>query len=664
MTAVSSVSSTAPPRAVESLGRLVPPLGAVAAGAGPVLLLGFSQGGYPVHVVAGYGVALWWLLLVGILTRAIPRPSPTTLGWVALAAVVSLSLWGGASLTWSADPERGLTEVARAIVAGGSLLLGMSAVRAGHGRALAGGVLVGLTIVVGAAVLSRLIPTLVPSTAETGAFLPATRNRLAWPLNYWNTIAAACAMAIPLGLALATRARSPWWSGLAVAPIPLLALGLAYTLSRGGILALGAGLVAAVAVTAPRPVLLRTLVAPAIASAIVLWIGAGSDALADVVGGAEQSEAGRRTLVVILLATVGVFLIQSGMSSADAARWTPRIPRTSRRTFVATSTVLGVAVVAVALVAGAPDRATDGWDRFRAPLVETGTEDLNNADRLGSVSSNGRHQMWSAATDAFSAHPVRGLGLGSWESWWNPRRGDAGFVRNAHSQVFELLAETGVVGALAFLVLLAAPLAAAFGAAIRRRPRIRDAVVVGPPLAAFTVGVAIDWHWQITALAVAALTLAAVALSDDGRRHVDVDRGGRDPRPRWRSAVQATALAVAALGSIAVLAVALVAPQAVQASRDAAARGDLTAAARAADDGAAAASFAATPVLQRALVAEQAGDLDAALVAATEATRRSPEDWRPWFVVARVATALGHHDRAVRAFREARRLNPRSALLR
>lgn len=661
MSAVSTVSSTAPPRAAESLGRLVPPLGAVAAGAGPVLLLGFSQGGYPVHVVAGYGVALWWLLLVGILTRAIPRPSPTWLGWAALAAVVVLAAWGGMSLNWSADPERGLTEVARAIVAGGSLLLGMSVVRAGQGRTLAAGVLAGLTIVVVAAVLSRLIPSLVPGTAETAAFLPTTRNRLAWPLNYWNTIAAAAAMAIPLGLTLATRARNPWWSGLAVAPIPLLALGLAYTLSRGGILALGVGLATAVAVTAPRPVLLRTLVVPAIASAIVLWVGLGSDALTDVAGGAAQSDAGRRTLLIAVVAGFGIFLVQSGLASADAARWTPRIPRSSRRTFAVLCALAAVVVVAGALAAGAPDRVGDGWDRFRAPLVETGAANLNNADRLGSISSNGRYQMWSAATDALGAHPVAGLGLGSWESWWNPRRGDAGFVRNAHSQVFELLAETGVIGALAFLVLLSTPLAAAFGAAVRRRPRVPDAALVGPPLAAFAIGVAIDWHWQITALAVAALTLAAVALADDGRRREDV---GRTTTPRWRTAVQAIALAGVALGSIAVLAVALVAPQAVQASRDAAARGDLAGAARAADDGAAAASFASSPVLQRALVAEQAGDLDGALAAATEATRRTPNGWRPWFVVARVATAQGDHGRAVRAFREARRLNPRSPLLR
>ncbi|MBF6620075.1 MAG: O-antigen ligase family protein [Patulibacter sp.] len=661
MPVVSTATSTAPPRALESLGRLAPPLGAVAAGAGPVVLLGFSQGGYPVQVVAGYGVALWWLLLVGILTGAIPRPRPTTVGWVALAAITLLSLWGGVSLTWSADPERGLTEVSRAIVAGGSLLLGLSAVRAGQGRALAGGVLAGLSIVVGAAVLSRLSPGLVPGAAETGAFLPSTRTRLSWPLNYWNTIAAAAAMAIPLGLALATRARSPWLSGLAVAPVPLLALGLAYTLSRGGILALAVGLLAAVALIAPRPVLIRTLIAPAIASAIVLKIGLGSDALTDVLGGAAQTDAGRRTLVVAVLASLGTFLVQSGLASADAAHWTPRIPRASRRGFLALVAACAVAAIAVGIAIDVPDRVQDGWARFQEPVSATvNVDERNSAARLGSISSNGRYEMWTAATDAFEAHPLQGIGLGSWESWWNPRREDAGFVRNAHSQFFELLAETGAIGALLFVVLLGAPLAAAGAAAIRRRPELGDAALVGPPVAAFAVGVLVDWHWQITALVVAAMTLAAVALGRGERP----DATPPPTRPRWRAAVQAVGLAAVAVGSIAVLAVALVAPQAVDASRDAAARGDLAAAARSADDGAAAVSFAASPVLQRAIVAEQAGDLRAASDAATEAARRTPDDWRPWFVIARVATAQGDHARAVRAFREARRLNPHSSLLR
>lgn len=661
MPAVSTVSSTAPPRALATLGRLVPASAAVLAGAGPVLLLGFSQGGYPVHVVAGYGVALWWLLLVGILTRAIPRPRPTALGWTALGAVVALSVWGGISLTWSADPERGLTEVARAIVVGGSLLLGMSAVRAGQGRALAGGVLAGLSVIVGAAALSRLIPDLVPGAAETGAFLPTTRSRVSWPLNYWNTIAAAAAIAIPLGLTLATRTSHRWLSGLAVAPIPLLALGLAYTLSRGGIVALAVGLAAAIALTAPRPVLLRTMIAPTIGSAIALVVGLSPDALVDVTGGAAQADAGRRALIVVALVTIGVGVLQSGLASADAAHWTPRIPRTSRRTFagllVAAVTVLAVAAVA----AGAPGQVADGWDRFRAPLVETGADNFNTPDRLGSISSNGRHQMWSGALDAFDGAPVKGIGLGSWESWWNPRRGDSGFVRNAHSQLFELLAETGLLGALLFVVLLAAPIVAACAAAARRRPRVPDAVIVGPPLAAFAVGVLVDWHWQVTALAVAAMTLAAVALA---RADGPGDQSPGAKPTRWRTVGQGIALAAVAVGSIAVLGAALIAPQAVDASRDAAARGDLAAAARAADDGASAAGFAASPLLQRAVVAEQAGDLPAAAAAAVAAARRTPRDWRPWFVLARVATAQGDHQRAVRAFRQARRLNPKSALLR
>ncbi len=624
-----------------------------------MLLLGFSQGGYPVHVVAGYGVALWWLLLVGMLTRAIPRARPTALGGVALAAITLLAVWGGISLTWSAAPERGLTELARALVAGGSLLLGMSAVRAGQGRALAGGVLLGLSAIVGAAALSRLQPSLFPGAEQTASYLGGAARRTSWPLNYWNTIAAAAAMAIPLAVTLATRTGNRWLSGLAVAPIPLLALGLAFTLSRGGVVALAIGLAATVALTAPRPVVLRTMIAPALATGIVLGVALSSAAVTDAVGGPQQSDAGRHILLVAAFSTIGLALVQSGLASADAAHWAPRFRRTSRRSAGVISSAAVLLVLVGLLAAGAPDRVADGWDRFRAPTVATDGTDANSIDRLGSISSNGRYQIWSGAIDAFESAPLRGIGLGAWDSWWNSRRGEIGFVRNAHSQPFELLAETGLIGALLFLALLGAPLTAAAGAAWRRRPPLPDAAVAGPPLAAFTFGVLVDWHWQVTALAVAAMTLMAVALSRPGD-----PVPAADGPPSWRRTLGAALLTIVAVGSIAVLAVALVAPQAVESSRQAAARGDVDAAAKAADDGAAAASFATSPLLQRAMVAEQAGDLPAAAAAASEATRRSPTDWRPWFVLARVRTARGEPALAVRAFREARRLNPHSSLLR
>lgn len=641
-----------------SLRAAAPAGAAVVVGAGPLLLLGFDGGGYQATTIAGYGVLLWWLLAVGIATGVLPRPLPTRTGAAVLAALGLLAAWGVASLGWSADAERGLTEVSRLVVVAGSLLLGMSVVRGGHARALAAGVLVGLCAIVGAGVASRLDPGLVADAGVTGEFLAGAKARLAWPLNYWNSIAAAAAIAIPLALALAVRARSAWASGLAVAPIPVLALGIAFTLSRGGVVLLAIGLVAVVAGVAPRPVALRTLVAPAVGAGIALIGALRGDALIDALGTAQHVEAGRALVPVLLLVTLGTGLVQAGWATADRARWTPTLRRPSRRSGAAIAAVGAIVLVVVGIAAGVPDAVSDRAERFRSTEVTAVPSAATTIERLGSASGNGRAQMWSGAWDAATSQPLRGIGLGSWESWWNPRRGEIGFARNAHSQPFEIAAELGLPAAALFLLVLVAPWAAATAAGLRRRSRSRDAPLVAGALAAAALAFAIDWHWQISALGVAAATLAAIALSSAGRRADDPT-----PTSRRRGTIGVIATATAGVLAIVVLAISLVAPRAVEASREAAGSGDLPTAARLASAGASAAPFASSPLVQRALVAEQSGDLAAAAAAARRGTERSPRDWRAWFVLARVEVARGEHRAAVAAFRRARALNPRSGNL-
>jgi hypothetical protein len=651
------------PVALERARRLVPSLAAFVAGAGPVVLLGFSRGGYPVEVVAGYGVALWWLLLVGFLTDAIPRPSPTRLGWVALVALAGLVGWGALSLTQSADAERGLTEVSRLIVAAGSVLLGMSAVRAGQARTLAGGVLAGLTAIVAGAVLTRLFPDLVADATATSDFLAATRMRLAWPLNYWNANAASAAVAIALGLALAARSRTVWTSAAALAPLPILALGLAYTLSRGGMGAIAVACITLLALVAPRPLVLRTALVAAVGVAVVLEAGLRPDALTDVVGGEAQVSAGRRVFAVLLVATAGVAVLQAGLRTADLAHWTPRIPRPTGHVAAGIAAAAIVGAIILALTIDVPTRVGDGWDSFRDRRVTASVQTDNSAERLSSVSGNGRYQIWSGALDAFADAPLRGIGLGSWESWWNPNRGETGFVRNAHSEPFELLAETGIFGAALFLSIIFVPIAAGAVSVMRRRTSQPDGILVVPALVAFALAVAVDWNWQIGALMVAGMTLAAIPLARPSAAP-ERDLPPRAPGTRGRRLLAVTGLGLAAVGSIVVLALALVAPQSVQASREALARNDQRAAAAEAARGESAAAFAASPALQSALVAEQAGDLAEAEAAARRAAQRTPGDWRPWFLIARLATAQGEEREAIAAFRRAKALNPESALLR
>lgn len=667
MAVASTTSGTdAERREREDFGRIVVSTVAFLAGFAPVVLLGFNQGGFPVEVLAGYGVMLWWVLAVGFGTGALPRPAPTTGGWLLLLSVLGLAAFGALSLTWSAEPERGLTEVSRMVVAGGSVLLGMSARRAGRARSLAGGVLAGLGVIVTAAVLARLQPDLFPGANQTAEFLGSDK-RSSWPLNYWNALGACAAVTISLAVPLAARSRSVVGSALAVAPIPLAALLLVFALSRGGIVAAVLGLASAVLLVSPRPVLLRTMIAPAIGSVAVLLAATRRDPLMDAVGGSAQESAGSEVLTVAIVAVLGVAAVQAAFRLADNARWTPSIPRSSRRVGGRIIAGLVVLAIVVGLAAGAPGRVDDAWQEFKTPSVGATVDDDDGTGRLASASSSQRYQMWDASTRAFRDDPAQGLGLGSWQSYWAQNRGELGFVRNAHSEVFELLAELGVLGAALFLVILLAPILAGVRTAAGRRLHRSDVVLVGPAIVAFAVGVAIDWNWQIGAYMVAGTALVGVALSRSvtGRRRLGAAAPPRRPRfrvplpPSVRAVLAPTAAGVVGLVAIGVLATALVAPRAVEASRDAAAAGQLDRAQTEAEGAERAISFAASPALQRALVAERAGRLDQAAEAARTAARRSPGTWEPWFVLARVQVARNRPRSAVAAFRRARELNPR-----
>ena len=639
--------------------RILAPVGAFLAGLGPVVLLGFNEGGYEVSVVAGYGVLLWWLLLVGILTGTLPRPRPTRAGIVALAAIVLLAIWGAISLGWSASSERGLTEVVRLVVVGGSLLLGLSAVAGGQPRPLVGGVLTGLSAIAAAGVLSRLQPETFSGASAVSDALGV--DRLSWPLNYWNGMGAVAALALPLGVVVAARARTRLGAGLAAAGLPVVVLCLAMTLSRGGIAAAIVGLAATVAFVAPRLVVLRTMLAPAVGAAVLVAAYLDQQPLVDAVGGTAQGDAGRDLLPLVVLVTLGVGLVQAGWNAADRARWTPRTPRPGPRTSRA---LLGsAAVVAVVLAAAAltSDRASRAWDDFRDPDTSALRAAEGSTDRLSIANGAGRYEEWSGAVRALRENPLGGIGLGSWQDWWSPRRETSPAVRNAHSEPLEIAAELGAPGALLFLLIVLTPVVAGLAALRRREPRY--AVVALPTATAFLISISVDWAWQLSVVPVAVALLAAASL---GRANDDLtaDASATDRlRADRRRLAALLTTAVLSVGSLGVLAVAMIAPEGVERSQAAASSGALDRAAGEARRAQSAAPFALSAVLQRAIVAEQAGDLDQAAAAAREATTVEPRNWRPWMVLARIEARRDRPRAAVGAYRRAKALNPRSELV-
>jgi hypothetical protein len=438
------------------------------------------------------------------------------------------------------------------------------------------------------------------------------------------------------------------------------------TLSRGGIAAAIIGLLTVLVTIAPRPVALRTMLAPAVGSGVLVAAMLDTPEVRDAVGGSAQSSAGADLIPLAVLVVVGVTLVQAGWHFADRAHWTRRVPRTGRRTaLIAGITAVAFAVV-VALAVGAPGRVSRAWTDFKDPDTSALKASEGSVDRLSAVNGAGRYEEWSGAIRAFRENPVGGIGLGGWDSWWSPRRITSPPVRNAHSEPLEIAAELGVIGIALLAVLVLSPLGAALRQAGRRRPTRPAATVVAPALVAFVVSICVDWSWQLSAIPVAVALLAAVAV---GRERVEAGGPGVPAAASTRGAgsrrtfASLAGVAVLAVASIGTLAVAMIAPQGVERSSAAESSGALGRAADEARKTTNAAPFALSPVLQQALVLERSGDLPGAAAAAREATRVEPRNWRPWLVLARIEATRDRPKAAVEAYRRAKALNPRSRLV-
>ena len=624
-----------------------------------VLYLALSNGGYDTVVRSQVGIAVWWIVLLGALAGILPARIGAP-GWVAIVALTAFAAWTGLAIGWSESAERSVVELGRVAAYLGVLVLAIGV----QGRTAARHTINGLASAIGLvtllAVLSRLHPQAFPANDQLGLLAEVSARKLSYPLNYWNALAAFAAIGVPLLLAVAIGARTLVGQALAAATLPLSALCLYLTISRGGVLAVAVGLTVFLALVPRRLPALGTLLVAAAGSAILISATAQRDALQDAVPTATALGQGNEVLWLALIVCTGVALLQVAMGLA--ARHLPRpavLAPAPRATALRALAVLALAAV-IAVAAGVPGVVSDRWQEFKAVpgAAATGNQD-NVFSRLKAADGTGRYQLWQSALDAQSSAPWKGIGPGTFEFWWARNGTVGGFSRDAHSLYFETLAETGFVGfaLLAGLLLL---LAAAAVVRSLRAPaglRLWLAAAAGG-LAAFLMSAAMEWVWELAAIAVVALALGAVILCGrDDATDADARAGAQDRRKLPRAVL--AVLAVVGLGAVAVP---MAGAMATSDSRDAAADGRLAAALEDSRSAERLQPYAATPRLQRALVLERAGSLDGAAVAARRATADEPTNWRTWLVLARIESRRGNATSAVRALREARRLNPRSAL--
>jgi O-antigen ligase len=157
---------------------------------------------------------------------------------------------------------------------------------------------------------------------------------------------------------------------------------------------------------------------------------------------------------------------------------------------------IGALVLALAVTGFAVGRREHGPGRDTPAASPT---------RLASVQSN-RYAYWRVALRTFGEHPLRGVGSGGFAAVWLRERPFAEPVRDAHSLYLETAAELGVVG----LALLALVIGGVAAAARRVGPALPGATAARWAVARHAPRL---WDWELPALSLVALLLAALLLT-------------------------------------------------------------------------------------------------------------------------------------------------------
>lgn len=543
----------------------------------------------------------------------------------AVGATCALAVWSGVSAAWSPVPplardEALLISLYAICLAAPALTLRTAAER----RAALAVVAFGLgALAVGLALALHL---------ETDLEDVYTEGRLSFPISYANAQAAVLAVGVWPALALAApRSGHVLLRGLAVGVAAALLAGWLLTQSKGAGVALA---VSALLVFALAPWRLRLLV-PTLLAAVPAFL-----AFSPLTGpfrargepgfGAAVDDAAEALLLVALAGLV----LGVGYALADRrlelGPWAVRTAGALALASAAAAIVVAAAVF-LARIDDPSQWATDKWEAFKhTPPAETGRSHFVN---LGS----NRYDFWRVAFQGFQEHPAAGIGARGFGTAYLQEGRSLETPARAHSLPLDLLLETGAVG----LVLLIAVLAPVFWVTLRRLRTPWGLAALGAG-AYWLVHASGDWIFTIPAASMPFFLVAGIVLSDTG-----------PPEPlRSRSATIAA-------GVVAVLAVALFVPPWLSAriSSDSVMTGDGSrlGLARTLDP------LSVEPYIAEAALAAGPPERIEPL---REAVEKRPRSAALRYLLGTALVEAGRSEEGLAELREARRLSPRDPLIR
>ena len=486
----------------------------------------FADGFYAIGAWGVIGLAAAVLTIALLLMTSVRLSGPLRL---TLACTAALLVLAALSMTWAASTDRAWTEVNR--LGTYALLLLVAALVAGRPvrrRALFGG----------AAAAAALLPAYVLAAGISGRGAGLFVDfRLYEPVGYTNAMAGLLLMMLWCFAATAAAARGPVLAGAAAGAATTCAGLLVLTQSRAVVPALVVSAVVALIVSPHRTRLawLLLLAAGATAAGLQWTLEVYASRVPDgVPAGATVREA--------MVAVAACSLLVAGLW-APARVLAARVRSPAARAVAVAVPVLVVLAAGGVVAAASPvERAREQWQAFRTLSVDT-----TSTNRFSDVGGY-RYDLWRIALEEFRAHPVAGVGAGNYVVDYLRLRRNPQYVRQPHSIELQLLAELGIAGALAGLLVLAGVGWGVLAAARRLRdaPEPVDAaigVAAAGVLAAWLVHTSVDWLYNLPSVTAFAIVFAGLVLA--------APEGGPAAAPRRPRAPLPTALGVVVVALLA-----------------------------------------------------------------------------------------------------------------
>ena len=424
-------------------------------------------------------------------------------GWVLVGLMAVLVFVKGLSLVWTISPPETIEELLRSSMYLATFAMALAALAS---RRLVPPFMDGLFLISfavgGYGLLQKINPVEYATQTVDGVRIGST-------IEYSNTVAVVLGMGMVLGLARMTQLTGPLVRGFYAVSLMACSLALYFTLSRGGLMAFGIGMLMLFALSGNR---LQMFANVLLFSVPLLWVvqqAQGLEKLFEIgIPPQERLSDGSALQTYVLIAAVFVFVLQAVFA----------ILKERYELMPGTRRVLGAAAVALVLVGvGFVGYTVVSQQLQKGGLVgtfATGIEKTESAnDRLTSLSSNSRSNYWKVAWEEWREHPLTGTGAGTFHYTWLENRPGFSGVRQVHNVYLEQGTETGVV---AFLALAGFAGGLVFYAArgTWRATGERRLLLSGLTAAVtvYLIHSTLEWHWYIPPSTLFFFALAGVAL--------------------------------------------------------------------------------------------------------------------------------------------------------